>query len=672
MDDKIKCPKCGAENIKDSLICNSCGTSLEVLNNNPVNVVEPVVKSSEPEVLDVEIHLPPTQTVQQSIQVEQDITSNIVPQVPLTQPVTQAETPTIGLPQVPVAPVVPPVAPAPVSAPTQTPESATKETPAPAIPPVTPIPVTATPPVAQANNITGIPSVNQPPVPTIPGFENINNVNLAELKQKQRKKTFKILIIVLIIFAIIGGSTYFILNTSNTKSKYDNKAFTSKKDEIKDETGNIHKIGKKSSHYNDSLEDKAKYLLTSKPLDNTYNYIYLNNKSTSPKLLYNNGAEIKLGDNKTAYIYDNFVVVGEFFKQYFYDRYGELVSEDEFLGYDEENKILRTKDDEFYGVNGQIGKDMNAHISNQSNFSLLTGVDPNTDEIIVVNSKNKIVYKSTSDNISDLNLTFSASKIFKYFAITDGGYGNKKSLIVNSETGKIIYQTDGGIEFVSGNIFRSTDENKQIFVADDKVIFETRDELMISNYTVNNNDTIYEKKSGKILPNDIWQEMTGYAYHAYEEDNYQIFICNGTENGKPTLNYGLRKDNQTILDCKYKNIDFFKPALYDELKQKDKYYVVYKDQNNKNALYDIKNKKVLYEPILANSNNRLISVGSSVYDASKKEERKLINIVTGKEITTADIVEIEKESASVRDSKGYTIYNNELEKILFIDHKFGE
>lgn len=459
----------------------------------------------------------------------------------------------------------------------------------------------------------------------------------------------------------------------------------------KDGNSGKHVFGDKSKHYNDKIEEKAKYILSLEPFDTNNNYIYVDSVDMKePKLFYVNGKEIKLKKDDLVILYESFAAITRDSKLIIYDRYGELVSDGDFVGYDEYNKILKTSKGSFYNSKGIIGGEDTYSSISDDNYSLINQVTDS--KYSIINTSGKLVYVGNrkANSKIDFSISSGSEDVVKYFAVTETN-NQQNGKIININTGKVIYETVNGIEAVNGNLFVEKNYDKEvlyIFVQKDESIFVSMDAPISSQYMVyhNKNFITYEQSTGDMLPEDLFYSLSKDAYEAYKKDGYKTTYSVkkkdkvteekeetepvpetteeevSTEEDEDILKFGIKKGDKELLECNNDAVIFYSQNIYKELKKQNKYYVKIVNEG-KVTLYDLNNKKKVYDNFYDYRNGILTFISKDDYYFNDKDTKTLVNIITGKEKKVTGTIEIGDYYIKETTDKGITIYNTNLESI---------
>ena len=197
----------------------------------------------------------------------------------------------------------------------------------------------------------------------------------------------------------------------------------------------------------------------------------------------------------------------------------------------------------------------------------------------------------------------SLKEVYGVLTLRDG-----KDAIVNFETGKVVY--DYGQKNViveEDNIFKlydndKPDEDQKIYVANDKIVFETdknaiidlefyslKDQILRVEYNYSNKYKYYDIKNNQLQDTPpAGSSSSNYSPDIIElEFGYKEMSCNGKK--------GIVKGEEIILPCDYMEISFINSNVFKYIRNKTGKEIVATFNDGKYFAIDLKSKAVLKE-----------------------------------------------------------------------------
>ncbi len=642
MNDKIKCPKCGFDNIPDSFMCSNCGSSLE---STPVAITEPsseIIKDvvqTPVEINEVLSENNNVEVLEEPLEVLEEQTTEVLKEETLeinTEPISTEET---------ITSTSEPVTEQMTNPTTEAITELTTET-------LTEAKIEATTEAVTDNSINltqtlatePITEINPSNINSIPGFENFNPQPIPV------KKSHKKLLLIPLILLILGGLGFFAYKNIGIIM---NNVPVAKGSTI-DKEGKIHKVGEKAEVYDKSFAEKVKYLLSSQQCDSKHNMFFSPNdvRDKKGKLFFQDGTILEETLEEIPNIYYNYIMIRnkETNVMKVYNCYGEIVMEDTF-DYDDTSKTF-IKDDQYYNINGKIGDDnTEVHLQGSSRVYLLF-IDKKNNKKGVIDYKGKILDESTSTDFYLLPTISAPANVNKSFAIRENGTYK----IISGTTGKVLYESKEELEMKKTNFYSIKNEEdsyhtKYIYVNEDKVIYEGEPNSIDGDELVRMiNDKVYYNGTGKELPDDTYPKMDEEMESVYLNDEITITLKD--------IKYGFRYKGKTISESEYPHMSFFIKNINDELKTKNKAYFPYYDSSERTGyIIDLKTNKRVYENVVFSELTPLI------YTNDEEEKKTIISLINGKAITVEGEVKIGFNCIMVTKDNNKKYYNNVLKEV---------
>ena len=303
----------------------------------------------------------------------------------------------------------------------------------------------------------------------------------------------------------------------------------------------------------------------------------------------------------------------------------------------------------------------------------------NTVGIMKYNGKVTFTYKNLKEKYMFSMAVSNNYKLLDENYCVVGGK-DKKSAIVNCETGKVVY--DYGDYYVSVsnyNIFtlRNSKTFKFIstfYIENDKLLYESTDQnielkyyskdylrIQDSSKTYDKRYTYYNLNTKKVENKKPDVQEIDSLNTWQKNNNISEFSCD--------KGVGLKKKNKKILACEWSDIDYFDTLLYDYLESKGKGYII-GEKNNKHYLISTNNMK---EVSKFDTNNIHYSSSSTfIYYVDNGTKKKVIyNLLTGKEVSVDNdvIIKLGNNYSTVTKGSKVDYYNTNLELIYTINNK---
>ncbi len=301
----------------------------------------------------------------------------------------------------------------------------------------------------------------------------------------------------------------------------------------------------------------------------------------------------------------------------------------------------------------------------------------------IVSSTGKMTFSWDNDYISvSLSKTVSPNV---YGIISDM---EENEEIINLKNGKVVYKLEDSknkyLRESTGGVFRVIDRTanykteKWIFIENDKIAYETKDSIYdmqgVSNHIVKKDYgkdylTLGKTKRIEYYNVDSKQVILDYDIIENDEHAYNMQYYYNYSLSKSGKLYGLKQNNENVLEQKYTSINFLNYGLFKFLDENYKKRIVILEENEKKALYDLNSNsyiKKFNSPSLAIDNNSTFVVATIFKaDGLTKDKSIVFNLVTGKEKTFDISREIEVHSNYIKVNNGSTseYYNGDLEMI---------
>lgn len=277
-------------------------------------------------------------------------------------------------------------------------------------------------------------------------------------------------------------------------------------------------------------------------------------------------------------------------------------------------------------------------------------------------------YKFTDKNESvDFSVSATSSKNrYKYCIATN----NKKTALINCNTGKIIYNYSKDIiSSLDNNVFlinrEKSNKNNQIVVVDnDKEIYKTyntnNEIIYYNNIVVSENKDNYKKTyynlKNKKTSESLFAGESLSRFESEEFDQYRVFSIGADD--------GVLKNDKVILPAKYSQIYPLDTKIYEYLKRvKNKEYVFAK-KDDKYYLINLKNKKVIKEF----NTDRITTYEESffvTYKDNLTDETIIYNLLSNKTFKVNEDVDfdIDLNYFLIEGKKDYIYYNVNMKEI---------
>lgn len=314
---------------------------------------------------------------------------------------------------------------------------------------------------------------------------------------------------------------------------------------------------------------------------------------------------------------------------YLIDKNGKIIFEDdngENIKYLDEYNIWLIKEDIYdYNMNKINSKNETIKYINYG-FFLWNNTNNNTSGVMNYKGKKTYTYnKKEKDEILAINNISKDNN--NYYCILN--LNNEKYAIINCDSGKIIHEYDDKLISSNTNSYfefkvkKDYSFVKKLIVINDKIVYSSEEK---SDFVTDNNNyyTIYNKNTNKIFYIDKTNgkkvdSIPSNSNKNNEENEIEEYLKISRK--KCDNKYELYEGKSLKLNCDWDDIYYFEIDVAKYLKNKNKYYVIGKKENEyflidykKNKVIkkfqtdyiSINNKSLFIEYRNANNNNKIV------------------------------------------------------------------
>ncbi len=292
----------------------------------------------------------------------------------------------------------------------------------------------------------------------------------------------------------------------------------------------------------------------------------------------------------------------------------------------------------------------------------------------IMNTEGKIVYTyKFKDGEYSLRITPSVTDktLKERYCIVTIDYD--KNEIVNCDTGKVVYKlTNENIANQDNNIFKTYEDSSYnykslIYIQDDKIAYETNDKNVRMSYNLQGYVIIDDGGKRSYLNVETGKIGSDMPKDLNNDELTEWELLTGITKKKCDDGYGLVKNNDEVLACKWDKIEYLDNDLYEYLLSKDKNYVI-AQKDDKTSIINLDNGKVVkeFDTISLTINNE----STFIYYYDVATNKKIIyNLVTEKSLKSEveSYIDPYANYVVIKDNNKRYYYNTDF-KLIYVEN----